>query len=117
MKISTIIIFCLILLTPKVYAAELITKNYVISITSNCEEGNVSCDDVTYIGTHKKNGKSIRLKGSTWHTTCADGVTPCQFVGYIFKNADTVYALYEKGLLEVSVKGKILLREEGIWKY
>lgn len=63
-------------------ANTLTTANYVVTITSRCETGNVSCDNFSYHGVSKKTGKSIDLKGSTKHAMCADGVTPCQFLGY-----------------------------------
>lgn len=113
---KNIIIVLLFLISSQAYAAELITKNYKISIISNCEEHNVTCDDVTYMGVHKKIGKSIKLKGTTWHSTCADEITPCQLIGYIFKKGNITYKVYTSGLLEVLSKSKVFLSEKGQWE-
>jgi opacity protein-like surface antigen len=92
------------------------TPSFTITIDVRCEEGNVTCDDVRYVGTSKKTGKAMRLTGRTRHTTCADGVTPCRFLGYEFKNGATVYFLSDGGELIVEQRGKPLLREQGEWK-
>lgn len=111
----------LLVASMPVHAAQtLTTANFVITITSHCPEGSVSCDDVSYRGVAKKTGKAITLKGSTMHTTCADGVTPCRFLGYAFRNGDVRYWVWESGLLEVrqgGAKGKLLVEEKGEWSY
>ncbi|CAD6881952.1 hypothetical protein [Methylomonas albis] len=96
----------------------LTTANYVVTITTHCEEGNVSCDNVSYHGISKKTGKSIDLKGSTKHAMCADGVTPCKFLGYQFKIGNINYLVLEAGALRV-VKGEkdVLVDEIGEWTY
>ncbi len=96
---------------------QLTTKNYVITITRHCQEGEVTCDKVTYQGVSKKSGQAITLKGNTKHTMCADGVTPCQFLGYEFKAGNITYLVLETGLLRV-LKGenKVLVEEQGEWK-
>lgn len=113
------ILFALLLLITSlsVLAEELETPSYNVTIQSNCAEGEVSCDDVSYTGVNKKSGKSIILKGSTWHTLCADGATPCRFLGYKFKNGDVIYTVSEEGILEVVKKGnKVLFSEQGNWR-
>jgi len=106
----------LLLTSPFVFAEELETPSYKVTIQSNCAEGYVSCDDVSYTGVNKKSGKSIALKGYTWHTLCADGVTPCRFLGYKFKNSTVTYTVSEEGLLEVVKKGnKVIFSEQGNW--
>jgi len=50
------------------YGLELETQNFIVKIESACIEGEVSCDNYTYTGTSKKSGKSIELKGSSWHS-------------------------------------------------
>jgi hypothetical protein len=119
MKPIAISLLITLALCSLVNAAEtLTTANYVVTISVNCEEGNVTCDDVTYHGVSKKTGKAITLKGTTMHTKCADGETPCRFLGYEFKNGDITYRALVPGLLQV-VKGgsKVLLEEEGEWDY
>ena len=96
---------------------KLVTPNYIVTITHLCkEEGCVSCSNMIYHGVSRKSGKSITLKGSTWHTRGADGVTPSRFLGYRFENGDIMYRVHQSGLLEV-LKGDsaILISEQGTW--
>ena len=67
---------------------DFVTPSYGINIVANCAEGNVTCNNVTYVGRHLKTGQTIRLRGQTVHTLCADKVTPCRFVGYSFRNRE-----------------------------
>ena len=63
LAMKKIIVFCFVLLTPIVVSAAVLdTRNYEVTITRNCEEGNVTCDNVTYKGVSKKSGKNIILK-------------------------------------------------------
>ncbi|WP_139163818.1 hypothetical protein [Desulfoluna spongiiphila] len=117
MKTNITVLIGLIVLASHSFASELMTKNYSITIETHCEEGVVSCGDVTYVGTHNKTGKSNILNGSTWHLTCADGVTPGRFIGYRFKSGDISYLVFDKGLLEVYRGDELLLSEEGKWTY
>ncbi|WP_207907519.1 hypothetical protein [Celerinatantimonas diazotrophica] len=109
------VVFFLIM-SPFVNGATLVTTNYIISISQNCEEGNVTCDDVTYIGQSKKSGRSITLKGHTIHRMCSDGVTPCEFLGYEFKNGNTTYTVLESGVLDIKQNGHLLLHTQGTWR-
>jgi hypothetical protein len=98
-------------------AQTLETPSFTIILDVRCDEGSVTCDDVGYVGTSKKTGKAIKLTGRTRHTICADGVTPCRFLGYEFKNGATRYTLTDGGELIVEQGRKVLLRESGEWKY
>lgn len=98
-------------------AGTLTTPSFVIQIKVNCAEGNVTCDNVTYVGTSRKSGKSITLRGKTKHSICADGVTPSQFQGYEFKNGATYYRVLEDGNLLVMHGKKVLLEEKGVWEW
>lgn len=98
-------------------ASTLTTRSFVIDIKVNCEEGNVTCDNVTYVGTSRKSGKRITLRGKTTHGMCADGVTPCRFLGYEFKNGKTSYRVSEDGKLMVVQGTKRVLEEKGEWKW
>lgn len=115
---QSIAISCLSLCSALCHADTLTTANYVVTITRHCEEGEVSCNNVSYHGVSKKTGKSITLQGSTKHTMCADGVTPCQFIGYQFKTGNISYLVLESGALRV-VKGSndVLVEEAGEWTY
>jgi hypothetical protein len=105
------------LIASQVSASTLTTPSFVIQIKVNCAEGNVTCDNVTYVGTSRKSGKSITLRGRTKHGICADGVTPCQFLGYEFKNGATYYRVLEDGHLLVMQGNKVVLEEKGEWKW
>ena len=99
------------------HAEKLLTEHYEVTITSNCEEGEVSCSNVSYSGKNLKNGNSMQLNGSTMHSTCADGITPCQFQGYAFKSGDIDYIVHSNGFLEVIQNQKILVSEKGEWQH
>ena len=97
-------------------ARTLTTPSFVIRIKVNCAEGNVTCNDVTYVGTSRKTGKSITLRGKTKHSMCADGITPCRFQGYEFWNGKTYYRVLDDGSLSVMQQNRKLLEERGSWK-
>jgi len=93
------------------------TPGYVVTITNDCEEGVVVCDRAIYRGVSKKSGKSITLRGSTMHTTCADGETPCRFLGWRFVSPQgVIYEVFEDGTLIVRRGERILLRQRGRWR-
>lgn len=96
-------------------AETLTTPSFEITVRENCGEGNVSCDDVSYLGISRKSGKSLVLKGRTIHTTCRDQ-SPCRFLGYEFVSGRTIYRVMEDGTLEVRRGDKILVHEKGSWK-
>jgi len=105
---------------PDVAAAlTLTTPSYLITITVNCEEGVIGCDDVSYVGVNRKNKKSIYLKGRERMHYCpgdegdGPGKTPCHHEGYEFHNGKTKYFIGDDGSLEVSQGAKILLQEKG----
>ncbi len=97
-------------------AETLETPSFVIKIDVRCAEGNVTCDDVIYSGTSKKTQKSIVLRGRTMHSKCADGVTPCQFQGYLFTSGHARYTITQDGELIVMQGEKTLVQERGTWK-
>jgi hypothetical protein len=105
----------LLCLTEGAIAETLTTKQFRIEIQRNCAEGNVTCDRVSYRGKDLKTGKSIRLSGRTLHSLCADGVTPCQFLGYEFRNRNYRYIVTDSGLLRVYQGQKLLLSQQGTW--
>lgn len=104
----------ILLFSGAVQAEKLTTQHYVVVVTENCE-GDVACQDVSYVGTNRMNGKTIRLKGRTLVAMCADGVTPCHHIGYEFQHGNTTYFVAEQGWLEVSRGHKVLLHESGTW--
>lgn len=94
-------------------AESLKTKNFSVKITRNCPEGNVTCDNVKYFGKNLNTGDSISLTGKTIHATCADGVTPCRFLGYEFPNGNYLYRVTQDGKLQVYQGKKLVLQEKG----
>lgn len=96
-------------------ADTLTTKQFRIEIQRNCAEGNVTCNRVSYRGKDLKTGKSIRLSGKTMHTKCADGVTPCRFIGYEFRNREYRYIVTEYGNLDIYQGKKLILSQPGTW--
>jgi len=98
-------------------AQTLVTENYIIEIKNNCIEGVVVCDDITYIGTSKTSDNHIELSGQTHHAMCADGVTPCRFLGYIFVNGNVTYFVDQAGAIKVTQNETVLVEETGEWVY
>ncbi|PIE42563.1 MAG: hypothetical protein CSA47_00265 [Gammaproteobacteria bacterium] len=93
------------------------TPHYIVAMRSNCPEYDMGAKDcVDYAGLSIKSGKSIELKGSPWYRMCADGETPCKFMGYHFKNGNIDYYVTEAGRLLVKTdKDKVLVDEKGKW--
>ncbi|MBF2028162.1 MAG: hypothetical protein IGS48_15585 [Oscillatoriales cyanobacterium C42_A2020_001] len=107
----------LTLLTIQAAIAETLqTRNFRVTVTRNCAEGSVTCNDVTYVGRNRRTGESIRLRGKTLHTLCQDGVTPCRFLGYEFRNGVYRYLVTEDGTLRVYQGQKLILNERGTWQ-
>jgi hypothetical protein len=97
-------------------AETLQTKNFEVDIIRNCAEGEVTCDNVSYMGTNRKTGDSISLTGKTLHQLCADGVTPCHFLGYEFNNGNYRYLVTSDGTLQVYRGSELILSEQGTWQ-
>src|SRR5712692_10363225 len=79
-----------------------ITENYEVTIIEHCAEDETFCRNVTYIGKSKKTGKSVKLKGSQTIRPCADGVTPCQMMGWEFFSGPYRYAITDSHSLWVT---------------
>src|SRR5690242_14067323 len=92
------------------------TKSFSINIEVKCEEGEVTCDNVKYVGTNKKTGESVELTGKTAHHMDKEG-NPGRFLGYIFKNKGVTYFLSEDGLLRVTKGDDVVLEETGTWTW
>ena len=65
---------------------------------------------------HRASGRAITLVGRERHSRCADGVTPCRFLGYEFRNGKTVYFVDTDGHLSVREGERTLLQEAGTWQ-
>nr|WP_297460561.1 hypothetical protein [uncultured Halomonas sp.] len=114
---KNIVAFLALAISFPAMAQQLVTPNYIVTIERHCAEGNVTCDDVVYTGESKRSENSITLQGTTWHTLCADGVTPCRFLGYRFENGNVTYTVTEAGKLEVVRNAtEVLISEDGQWR-
>ncbi len=89
-------------------AETLVTKNFQIKITQHCEEGNVSCDRVTYVGKSLKTGKSIFLTGKTLNNSRS-----YTLLGYEFRNGPYRYLITSDNTLLVYKRDRLILREQG----
>lgn len=98
--------------TPQV----LVTRDFTVTITAQCAEGTVGCDDVLYTGVDRRNGKSLTLHGKAVMHDCTGTRTPCHLEGWRFDNRGTVYNVTSAGVLEVTQAGKQLLRQAGSWR-
>lgn len=102
-------------LLPTLAQADVLdTPSFTITIVSKCAEGEVTCNNVSYVGTSKKSSQTITLTGSTLHTGSKSN--PGRFLGYRFKNKDVVYDVTEDGLLRVTRGKQVLVEEQGQWK-
>ncbi|OPZ12148.1 MAG: hypothetical protein BWZ07_01527 [Alphaproteobacteria bacterium ADurb.BinA280] len=105
-----------LLMASALTASTLQTPRFDISIETLCAEGDVSCNDVRYVGISKRSGASITLRGTTLHRACKDG-SPCQFLGYQFRSGSVRYRVFEDGRLEVTDGTKVLVDERGEWQW
>lgn len=89
------------------------TKNFLIKISPNCEEGNVACDKISYAGIRKSDGAKINLYGKSLNRNCEKST--CDFYGYEFKNGKYTYTIYGRNPASLTVRNndKIILSEEG----
>jgi hypothetical protein len=125
-SVLTVCAFC-----SEAAASSLVTKSFLIDITSNCEEGNVVCNNITYRSIDRKTGKTLQLKGKTVHSLCADQVTPCRFLGYEFLDLRyedlgtsvgdyplIPYRYFISGdTLEIYRYRQLITSEKGTWQY
>jgi hypothetical protein len=114
---ATLLAFALISAAVSSPGGTLTTPSYKITVEIHCPEGCVTCDNVRYVGTNRKSGKTVTLIGRTVYTIGADGVTPSHFLGYEFRNGSTIYFVAEDGELWVRRRSKTLLDERGVWKW
>ena len=103
------------LLSCNVNADTFKTPSYEIEVGS-CPEGYVTCETIPVKLIEIATGKSSSYTASTLHTLCADGETPCRFLGYQFLAEDKWFYIYDTGSLEIrNNDDKVLMTEEGGW--
>jgi len=93
------------------------TFHYRVTITIPCPATELTCDRVGYRALDKRSGGSMTLTGRTEHEMCADGHTPCRFLGYVFTRKSFRYFVSEGGELIVNKGQKEVLRELGRWQH
>ncbi|HUP07135.1 MAG TPA: hypothetical protein VMU47_08280 [Caldimonas sp.] len=93
------------------------TFRYRVTITIPCAEREPTCNQVGYRALDKRSGGSQTLTGHTEHEMCADGHTPCRFLGYAFARGSYRYFVSEGGELIVNKGKKEVLRELGHWQH
>lgn len=91
------------------HAETLRTQNFEIKILRHCQEGNVSCDRVTYVGRSLITGKSIRLKGKTINSG-----NSYRFLGYEFRNGKYRYLISNSNLLQIYRGDRLIAEEQGL---
>ena len=115
LKILMVILF----LSINVWAVEFETENYEFNVTTLCEEGNVTCDNIQIVGGEKSSVDSEIHIGNTVHSKCSDEITPCRFLGYEFKSNGFTYRLLESDsrFELINESGELVIQEQGKWLY
>jgi hypothetical protein len=109
----------LVLVAQSALASTLVTPSYEITITENCLEGDVACQDVSYTSKNRRTRRTVHLKGRSIVHNCpgdqgdGPGKTPCRHVGYEFRTGKTTYAVDDDGRFTVTHGGRVVLEERG----
>lgn len=83
------------------------TDDLWIKLINLCEEGELYCDKMVYIGLNKKTGDFITLTGKS-----VISKRNYNFLYYEFINNDTKYLVKRDNFLEVWNNGKVILSKE-----
>ncbi|MCC5880306.1 MAG: hypothetical protein JJU03_10495 [Idiomarina sp.] len=98
----------------------LTTPEYQVALYSGCAEGEVSCDQIS-AQLQQPGSEARELNGSTMHTLCADGMTPCRFLGYYLSDQDYAYRILENGQLHIKQCSDLgcedIYNVRGSWHY
>lgn len=87
----------LLMLVLHVQAGTLVTDAGIVHVDSLCPEGYVECDYVSLKFAGQAGSAKPSLLGSTLYSRCADGISPCRFLGYEFPKAHTTIRIYDQG--------------------
>ena len=72
----------------------------------------------SYLVINKNSGDVLQLNGRTVYPQCADGLKPCRFIGYEFKNEEDTYFIYEDGTFTITEESdEVVVKEKGEWTY
>lgn len=78
------------------------SEKFWIKIIYLCQEGDVGCNKIVYIGVNKDSGEYIALKGKTLLDEEQN------FKGYSFDNGVYKYDIFRNNTLYISKNGKIM---------
>ncbi len=113
----------LVLVAQSALASTLVTPSYEITVTENCPEGEIACQDVTYASKNRRTKRTVHLKGRSIVHNCpgdqgdGPGKTPCHHVGYEFRAGKTTYDVDDDGRFTVTRAGRVVLEERGKWDW
>lgn len=103
-------IFLLIFLMSACFAKTCTYENddFWVSIKSLCEEGELSCQNVSYTAINKKNQSLIFLKGKALNDTNYN------FIGFEFKNGIFLYRINDRAnlVLQIYKKNKLIYEKD-----
>jgi hypothetical protein len=98
------------------YQRVLTTPTRIIVLLVACQEGELDCQHVIYVGIDRVSGLVTQLKGTDWVRNCPRQDMPCQHVGFKFPSNDRNYYITDDGSLTIqSNAGAPLITEHGKW--
>lgn len=83
------------------------TDDLWIKLVTLCQEGELTCDKIVYIGLNKKTGDFITLSGKS-----VISKNSYNFLYYEFINNDTKYIINRYNTLEITKNNKLILSKQ-----
>lgn len=80
--------------TGPIYAA-FSTSKFILFVSERCAVESTFCKEVDFVLVQKNDCSVLRPKGMAVIRNCADGVTPCQHMGYEFRVGSVRWRLNE----------------------
>lgn len=115
MKICMMLLY---LLWSSVLGQTFRTDNFEFEFHNECGEGKVTCKKVRVFFSPIGIKLKLEALGRSIHSLCADGTTPCRFVGYELRSDGVRYIVYGFGVLSVmDDSGNELFQEQGFWEW
>lgn len=97
------------------------TADYEVTLVSHCAEGEVTCARIVGQLLDHESDQTVALNGSTLHRLCADGQTPCRFLGYELTGEEYEYRILENGQLTIKRCDELgceaIYNARGSWRY
>ncbi|WP_267226612.1 hypothetical protein [Dyella silvae] len=98
------------------YQRLLSTPARIVIVLVLCDEGEIDCPDVLYVGVDRASGEVTQLKGADWVRRCPRQNEPCQHIGFKFSSKSSDYYITDNGTLTIqSTRGEQLASEHGKW--